>query len=111
MDQLKEHCDEAVNETMIFDSHDNEIDRINKFTKSFSQFKHAFKQIDKTRKLEKSSLKLIDGFQKIKDRLLMKVKPAIEFDKSIKYHPTVKKYLKQIGMRFKRWFQTIKELL
>lgn len=88
---------------MIFASHDNEINRVNKFTKSFSQFKHAFKQIDKTRQLEKVSLKLIDAFQKMKDRLLGRVKPALEFDKSIKYHPTVKKYLKQIGMRIKKW--------
>jgi len=39
----------------------------------------------------------------MKDRLLGRVKPALEFDKSIKYHPTVKKYLKQIGMRIKKW--------
>lgn len=47
----------------------------------------------------------------MKDRLLMKVKPSTNFDGSIKFHPTTKKYLKQLSMRIKRWFQNIKELL
>lgn len=62
MTSLQEHCNKGVNELLIFANDDNEIDRVNKFTKSFSQFKHAYKQADQTKQLEKASLKLIDQF-------------------------------------------------